>query len=107
MYMREDSANVELTNAADLVRRVRLSIDQSRLTGLRLIDIEAIGSTVVLRGQVATFHQIELATASVRKVAGVVDVMNLLELHDDWEADKPQPAIGLYRQNGADQRADR
>ena|ERR1700722_14297515 len=104
MYMREDPVDEELTNAANLVRRVRLSIDQSRHSGLRLVDLEVIGSTVVLRGQVATFDQIQLATALVRKVDGVVEVMNLLEVHDDWEGDKPRRAIRLTWQNGADQR---
>ena len=73
---------------------------------MRLIDVEVIGSTVVLSGRVATFHQKQLATSLAGRVAGVVEVMNQLEVHDDGKQDK-LPPIGLYRQSRAGQRADR
>ena len=106
MYTLEDSADAELTNAERLVRRVRLSIDHAGLPALRLIDIKVIGSTVVLSGRVATFHQKQLATALASRVAGVVEVMNQIEVHDGAKDGKlPQP-ICLYRQRREAQRAD-
>ncbi len=54
-----------------------------------MIDIEAIEGTVVLSGKVATFHQKQLATALAGKVAGVVEVMNHLEVDDGWKDGKP------------------
>ena len=92
----------ELINAKDLVRRVRLSIDHGGLPALRLIDIEAIGSTVVLGGRVATFHQKQLATSLAGRVAGVVEVMNRLDVHGGWTNDNQQQPIGLSRQSQAD-----
>ena len=107
MYTLEDAANSELTNAEKLVRRVRLSIDHAGLPALRLIDIRVIGSTIVLSGKVATFHQKQLATALASRVAGVVEVMNQLEVYDDAKDGKLQQPIGLYRQRREAQRADR
>ena len=106
MHTFEDSADAELTNAERLVLRVRLSIDHAGLPALRLIDIEVIGSTVVLSGRVATFHQKQLATALASRVAGVVEVMNQLEVHDGAKDGKPHQPIGLYRQRREAQRAD-
>jgi osmotically-inducible protein OsmY len=107
MYTLEDSFVEELTTTEGLAQRVRLSIDHGRQPGLRLIDIEVIGSTVVLSGKVATFHQKQLASALAGRVAGVVELMNQLEVHDDGKDDKLQQPIGLYRQRRAAQRAER
>lgn len=71
----------------DLLRRVRLSVERSRLHGLRLIDIEVNGDTVVLSGEVVTLHQKQLATALVRRVAGVVKVVNRLEVQNSRQED--------------------
>jgi len=106
MYTLEDSREWQLATADNLARRVRLSIDHGRQPGLRLIDIEVIESTVVLSGRVATFHQKQLATALASRVAGVVEVMNQLEVHDGAKDGKlPQP-IALYRQRREAQRTD-
>jgi osmotically-inducible protein OsmY len=82
MYASEDSTRQETGNAEDLARRVRLSVDRSHQHGLRLIGIEVVGDTVVLSGHVVTFHLKQLATAFARRVAGVVEVSNRLEVHD-------------------------
>ena len=70
--------------------------------GLRLIDIEVIGGTVVLSGKVATFHQKQLASALAGKVAGVVEVMNRLEVTDGGNDGNVRQPIGLYRQRAQD-----
>jgi osmotically-inducible protein OsmY len=82
MYASEDSAAQETASDEDLARRVRLSVDHSHQHGLRLIDIEVVGDTVVLSGQVVTFHLKQLATAFARRVAGVVEVVNRLEVRN-------------------------
>ena len=53
--------------------------DRSLYQGLRLIDIEVVGDTVVLSGHVVTFHLKQLATVFARRVAGVVEVVNRLD----------------------------
>jgi len=80
MYASEDVVAQETAHAEDLARRVRLSIDRSHQQGLRLIDIEVVGDTVVLSGHVVTFHLKQLATAFARRVAGVVEVVDRLEV---------------------------
>lgn len=107
MYRCEDSGNRSLDNDEDLARRVRLSVDRSRLHGLRLIDIEVIGDTVVLSGQVVTFHQKQLATSFARRVAGVIEVVNRLEVPNNWKNDElGRPSVGL-RQRRADESVSR
>ncbi len=90
MYSNEQSEDWAANSAEELARRVRLSVDRSRMHGLRLIDIEVIGDTVVLSGQVVTFHQKQLATAFARRVAGVVEVVNRLEVHNGRNDDDQQ-----------------
>jgi len=92
MYRCEDSAD------EDLIRRVRLSVDRSRQHGLRLIDIEVVGDAVVLSGQVVTFHQKQLATAFARRVAGVIQVVNRLEVQDTGPIGRPERRSMICRQ---------
>ena len=98
----DDAANREPANAKSLAERVRFSIDQGRTPGLRLIDIEVIAGTVVLSGKVATFHQKQLASALAGKVAGVVEVMNRLDVDDGGNDGNVRRPIGLYRQRRTD-----
>ncbi len=99
MYVSEDSNEWGIENAEHLARRVRLFFDHGRLRDLRSIDIEVIGSTVVLSGQVSTFHHKQLATAFALRVAGVGEVANRLEVHDDWKSDKLQRDNVLVRRS--------
>jgi hypothetical protein len=56
---------------SDLQRRVKAFLaDQSRYP-LRLLDVEARGGTVTLRGFLATYHEKQLAVHRVLRVAGV------------------------------------
>ena len=103
----EDSADGGLADADALARRVRLSIEQGRLTGLRLTDVEVIGGTVVLSGKAATYHQKQLASALAGGVAGVVEVMNRLEVHYGGNDDNSQQPIRFYRPRRADGKANR
>ena len=94
-------------NDEDLLQRVRLSVERSRLHGLHLMDIEVIGDTVVLSGEVATFHHKQLATEFARKVAGVAQVLNHLEVHRQRNDDKPRPLSAVRRRSRADETVDR
>ena len=85
-------------NADHLARRVRLFIAHGPLRGLRLIEVEVIGSVVVLSGQVATLHQKQLATEFARRVAGVGEVRNRIEVDGSWKGQKLQRLHGLNRQ---------
>ena len=93
----EDAGDREIVTAEDLARRVRLSVDHGHLHALRLIDIQVSGDKVVLSGQVATFHQKQLATALARRVSGVFEVMNQLEVQDGNKDEKPRRPGGLRR----------
>lgn len=86
MYASEDSADQDTANLEGLARQVRLSVDRSRQHALRLIDIEVVGDTVVLSGHVVTFHLKQLATAFARRVPGVGEVVNLLEVRNGRDA---------------------
>jgi hypothetical protein len=107
MHGAEDSGNWGPENADHLAQRVRLFFDHGRLRGLRTINIEVIGDTVVLTGHVATFHQKQLCTAFARKVAGVGEVTNRLEVHDGVKNDKHQRQSGLAREAHVDDEANR
>ena len=82
MYASKNVSAQETASPEDLARRVRLSVDRSHQQGLRLIDIEVVGDTVVLSGDVVTFHLKQLATAFARRVAGVAEVVNRLEVQN-------------------------
>ena len=96
----ETSADTGVASAETLAERVRLSIDHGHRTGLRLVDIQVQGATVVLTGEVATFHHKQLATAFARQVVGVVQVMNQLEIPEgcsDNRVPRPDAARGRIR----------
>lgn len=97
MYSCEDSRDRDASNAEDLIRRVRLSVDRSQLHGLRSIDIAVVGDTVVLTGQVVSFHQKQLATAFARRVAGVVEVANSLEVQSVPNSDHDKRSGNVRR----------
>ena len=86
MYASEESADQDTANGEDLARQVRLSVDRSRQHALRLIDVKVVGDTVVLSGEVVTFHLKQLATAFASRVPGVVEVVNRLEVHNGRDA---------------------
>jgi osmotically-inducible protein OsmY len=64
----------------DLRRRVKLFLDNSNLPGLRHITINVDGGHVVLSGQVQTFYERQLAGEFSRRVAGVLQVSDQLEV---------------------------
>ncbi len=65
--------------ANDLSQRVRLFLIGSNVPGLRHIAVEVEGTTVTLRGAVRTFYEKQLAVRLCRRVAGVIQVIDLVE----------------------------
>jgi CO dehydrogenase/acetyl-CoA synthase epsilon subunit len=67
-------------NANEQLRqRVRLFLTGSNLPGLRHIDVEVHGDTVILNGSVRTFYEKQLAVRLSRRVAGVIHVVDSIE----------------------------
>ncbi len=63
----------------ELLRRVRQFLIGSNLPGLRHIVVEVEGDTVVLWGSVRMFYEKQLAVRLSRRVAGVIQVVDLIE----------------------------
>jgi osmotically-inducible protein OsmY len=66
--------------AYDLAYRVALFLQQRRLSAGSRLRIEARGGTLTLSGQVRSFHQRQLIHTLTRHVAGVLQVIDELEV---------------------------
>lgn len=67
----------------DLEARVRQFLHFVNRPSLRQLDVQVEGNTVVLNGRVRTFHEKQMATEFARRVAGVVRVVNLVDVYDE------------------------
>lgn len=65
---------------SELQRRVRQYLAVANLPALRQIRVDAEQDTVELRGLVRTFYEKQMATEFARRVAGVINVRNLVEV---------------------------
>ena len=75
-----DAAANRAGQDGDLQQRVRLFLEASNLPGLRHIQVEVQDDTVILRGQVRTFYEKQLASRLSRRVAGVIHVVDSIEV---------------------------
>ena len=66
--------------AESLADRVVFALEQSPHIPGRRLRLETVGSRVVLQGAVRTFFQKQMAQETVRRVAGVEEVDNCLEV---------------------------
>jgi osmotically-inducible protein OsmY len=64
----------------DLQQRVALFLQQHRLAANSRLSIEASRGVLTLAGQVPTFHDRQRIYAATRRVAGVVQVIDRLEV---------------------------
>jgi osmotically-inducible protein OsmY len=64
----------------DLERRVLNYLVGRQMPSLRNIQVEAQDGTVILRGQVHSFYQKQLCLNCCRRVAGVQDVVDQVEV---------------------------
>jgi osmotically-inducible protein OsmY len=61
---------------SDLARRVALFLSTQHRPGLRVLEVEARGGVVTLRGRVSTFYEKQLSVQIARRVAGVVRLVD-------------------------------
>ena len=64
----------------DLAQRVRLFLASSNIPALRHLSVEVEKDTVLLRGQVQTYYEKQLAVEFSRRVAGVIRVVDWIEV---------------------------
>jgi len=82
------SVPVRSTDSAsqDLTQRVALFLQQLRLTSHSRVVLDARGGVVTLLGQAPTFHQRQRILAATRQVAGVVQIIDRLEVAESEAA---------------------
>ena len=78
------------SHEADLRQRVLLFLASSNVPGLRHVAVDVEGDTVILNGRVNSFYEKQLAAECSRRVAGVIHVVDLLEV----SGYKPRPRVG-------------
>lgn len=66
----------------DLARRVRSFLAARREGNLQRLQVEAVGSQVILRGRLASLDEKRLALSGCRRVAGVQHVTDSIEVGD-------------------------
>ena len=69
----------------DLRERVALLVQQRGLAFDSNVHIEARGGVVTLRGTVPTYYRRQLLYSSARRVAGVLEVVDQLEVEPWWK----------------------
>ena len=83
-------ASVARSQEADLSQRVLLFLASSNVPGLRHVKVDVEGDTVILNGRVNSFYEKQLAAECSRRVAGVIHVVDLLEVCGYT----PRPQVG-------------
>jgi len=71
---------------ADLFDRARLLLAAQAAPAFRNISIEARQGRVTLRGELSSFYQRQLAVSLVRRIAGVIQVVDELAVAPRGEA---------------------
>jgi hypothetical protein len=69
-------SNPSVSADHDLLRRVKTFLSVAHRLGLRLLDVEARGGVVRLRGRVKSFYEKQLSVQLARRVAGVVRLID-------------------------------
>ena len=70
-----------LTTAdAELQRRVSNFLMGRQMPGLRHLEVEARAGVVTLRGKVYTFYEKQLCNQCCRRVAGVLQLVNAVDV---------------------------
>lgn len=67
----------------DLKRRVENFLAGRNLPGLRHLDVEVTGGVVTLKGRVRSFYEKQLANHCCRRVAGVHEVVDGIDVVTD------------------------
>ena len=72
-------------HAAELQARVVNFLVGRNLPGLRQVQVEVVGHAVTLRGRVRSFYEKQLAGHCCRRVAGVLEVIDDLQVESPAE----------------------
>ena len=67
----------------DLERRVTAFLADRNLPALRRLGVRSHRGVVTLRGQVRSFYEKQLGGQSARRVAGVIDVIDAIQVASD------------------------
>jgi hypothetical protein len=83
----------------DLERRVTAFLADRNLPALRRLAVRSHRGVVTLRGQVKSFYEKQLGGQSARRVAGVVDVIDAIQVASDASLLSLPPAAGRSRRS--------
>lgn len=72
--------NLDAAADRDLERRVTSYLHERHLPGLRSLEVKADGGTVRLRGRVRSFYEKQVCSACCQRVAGVVRLIDAVEV---------------------------
>lgn len=64
----------------DLETRIRTFLATRSMPGLRSLDVSVDGGRVVIAGRVQTFYEKQVATSCCQRVAGVLEVLNEVDV---------------------------
>jgi osmotically-inducible protein OsmY len=67
---------------ADLERRIRIFLAQKNVSALQRIAVSASEGTVKVRGRVRSFYEKQLCLSCCQHVAGVIRVIDEIEVED-------------------------
>ena len=70
----------------DLERRVTSFLAARHVPGLRNLSVEAENGVVTVSGQVLTFYEKQLCNQCCRRVAGVLELINAVDVTHDARA---------------------
>jgi osmotically-inducible protein OsmY len=70
----------------DLERRVTSFLATRHVPGLRNLEVEAQNGVVTVSGQVLTFYEKQLCNQCCRRVAGVLELINEVDVMHDARA---------------------
>jgi osmotically-inducible protein OsmY len=83
MKEKEEAQQFHEETDRDLERRVTAFLADRNLPALRCLGVQSHRGVVTLRGRVRTFYEKQLSGQSARRVAGVVDVIDAIQVASD------------------------
>ena len=90
----DEPPSAEWDRDAHRAMQVRLALAAIGVASHQSINVEVIAGRVRLDGQVSSFHTKQLAQEAARRVAGINEIVNLLEVASDHGPDTPPASAG-------------
>lgn len=78
--MSETTVRANSTTDQDIERRIRNFLQSRNYPALRALEISVESGRAIVTGSVGTFHEKQMATSCCQRVAGVLDVINQIEV---------------------------